>query len=366
MLAGNEHLTAAIDLLDRARTATTARPACTRSTCASSGVPVRVDRRQRRPAAPSTTTSAACELIRSEENGPEFVGTLVALWGYYTARGDLAQADGLLDDIVATGITDDPVYAARRTARRGAWCASSRATSPTAELELPTGRSNGVPDAVQDTARRRRGSSPTTRSPSCTSSTAWPCGSAATSPAFREHIRRGRRTAPSGCPLPHGPFNVAVLAHLPGWVLPEIGEYDHAAARAEVGLRLDRGPVRLRLRELAGSLTGAIAVPATARVRLGDAELACRGSMQAVDGWHQRHDADDRLLDAAPVRAHPSASLTARRRRDEAVGCFDQALVVADETGSRLLHGRDASRGRGEAAPSALGVELRRAAELPT
>ncbi len=362
MVAGNEHLTSAIELLisqDRSDGAARLSEIDLRLKrgflCVSTGGnadPRAVDDYER-----------CLALIRSEENGPEFVGTLVALWGYYTARGDLARADGLLDDIVATGITDDPVMLAEnRTARgmvrffQGDFAAAER------ELSLAM---EGFADAAPYTHEPSQWQFP--NDPVATMHVQyglarWQLGDLS---GFRDHIRRAEHRA-ERLPVPDGPFNVAFSLTYQAWVLTEVGQLDHAATRADALLQI-AVQYGFAFWELAATTADAIN---RARIELSaDApDHALLGEQAARLGGTavMTQMIDSRLL--LPYGLTAQGSITAELGRlDEALELFDQALLVADETGSQF-YSAETHRLRARSLRSVdekrADAELRRAAEL--
>ena len=169
------------------------------------------------------------ELVRAEENGRRARRHPRRPVGFHTApRRSSREADGLLDDIVATGITDDPVRGWRRTTARdgtvrffqGDFVASGE------HLRLAI---DGMPARTTTPARSHPGSSPTIRSSSCTCSSGG-VGQRGDLAAFDAQVRQARRRA-ERLPRPHGPFNVAYALTYQAWVLTEVGDFD-AAARA--------------------------------------------------------------------------------------------------------------------------------------
>jgi class 3 adenylate cyclase len=271
------------------------------------------------------------ELVRAEDSGPELVGTLVALWGYHTARGDLSRADALLDDIMNTGVTDDPVMLAEnRTARgmvrffQGDFVASE---------ELLRLALEGTPEAVPDTrplSPWEFPNDPVTFLHLQFGLALWQRGDLK---GFHDSVARARARA-SGLPGLHGPFNTAYVLTHAAWVLTEIG--DHAAAAASVEELLDiSGRYGFDFWTLAGNSADAI--------RIGRASLA-----SSVDADVLREQAD-RLAGTAAMTEMIDARLllpygmTAqgefRARADDhaaAVALFDAAMAMADATGSQF------------------------------
>ena len=336
MLAGYEHLTTAVDLLvsqERHDGAARLHEVDLRLKrgflCVSTGGnadPRAVDDYDR-----------CLQLIRSEENGPEFVGTLVALWGYYTARGDLARADGLLDDIVATGITDDPVMLAEnRTARgmvrffQGDFVAAER------ELRLAI---DGVPDAVQDTrplSPWQFPNDPVAFMHVQYGLAVWQRGDLA---GFRDHIRRAQHRS-ERLPIPHGPFNIAYSLTYQAWVLAETSEFDHAAARTDE-LHEIATQYGFDFWELAATTADAIA---RARRELStgqpDAEVLEEQAARLGGTALMNRMIDSRLL--LPYGLTLQAMVTAApRASDEALELFDRRSRGRGGDRQPLLHRRD-------------------------
>jgi class 3 adenylate cyclase/tetratricopeptide (TPR) repeat protein len=272
------------------------------------------------------------ELIRAEENGPELVGTLVVLWGYHTARGDLARADGLLDDIMATGVTEDPVMLAEnRTARGMVRFFQGDFVSSEEQLRLAAA---GVPDAVQDT----RPPSPWQFPNDPVAVMHVQCGLAAwqrgNPEGFHEQCRRARVRA-DALPRPHGPFNLAHTLTYQAWVLTEVGEYGAAADCIEELLEI-AGQYGFDFWTLAGTTADAI-TRARAALAVGSAEdavlLEQADRLRGTSMMTQM--IDSKLL--LPYGLTAQADLVATvGDHEQALGLFAEALAVADETGSRF------------------------------
>lgn len=168
----------------------------------------------------------ACEqLVHEHASGPEFVDTLVSLWGYYTARGSLLRAEELLGQIRATGVCEDPVYDAQNLGATGlvallrgefsraASCfAAADAVRPEGVVEQPEPSRWQFPNdpiAVEDAFR---------------GVLAWQLGDDEQS---RVHLRDARHRAEL-LPFPHGAFSLCYVLHYGVWVDLERQDFDRA------------------------------------------------------------------------------------------------------------------------------------------
>ena len=303
------------------------------------------------------------ELVRAEENGPEFVATLVALWGYNTASGNLARADTLLDEIMATGVTDDPeMMAENRTGRglvkffQGDFVASDELLRLVLE-----GRPDGATDA---------------RSPS-----PWEFPNDPVSCLLTQYgLARWQRGDLAGCgeamararargrdlSAPVGPFNLAYTLTYEAWALTEVGDHDGARACVDTLLEISER-YGFDFWTLAGNSADAIRI---GRVSLASGE---------VDTELVRQQAD-RLGGIAAMTEMLGAKLvlpygmTARGEfvaaagdHAEAVALFDAAMAVADETGSQFYRAethRLRARSRRALGDASAGEDLQTAIEL--
>jgi hypothetical protein len=166
----------------------------------------------------------ACEKLVSEHaTGPEFVDTLVSLWGYHTARGALVRADELLDEIRATGVCEDPAYDAQNHGARGLVtflrgdfraAASSFAAADAVR-----------PDAAVEEARPSRWQFP--NDPIAVEDTfrgvlAWQLGD---DEGCHASLQRARHRAEL-LPFPHGAFSLCYVLHYGVWMDIERGDFD--------------------------------------------------------------------------------------------------------------------------------------------
>ena len=271
------------------------------------------------------------ELVRAEGDGLQLVATLVALWGYHIARGDLAEADGLLDDILATRVTDDPVLLAENRTARGmvrffqGWFIASEE-----QLRLAI-------DAVPDTVRDTRPPSPWQfpNDPIAFMQVQyglalWQRGDLV---GFEEHLRRARRRIEQ-LPRPYGPFSLAHALTYRGWVLCEIGDFDGAEACTSELLAIAE-QYGFDFWTLAGTTADAInrarALLASGTV---DASLLLEQAERLAGTTMLANMIHSRLL--LPYNLTAQAELLAEvGDHDQALDLFDEAMVVADETGSR-------------------------------
>lgn len=272
------------------------------------------------------------ELIREEGHGPELVGTLVALWGYHTARGDLARADELLDDIRATGITDDPVMLAENCTARGMvrfFQGDFVASGELLRLAL-----EGAPDRSRDPSSVspwQFPNDPVTFLFVQYGLARWQRGDLA---GFRELIRRAHQRA-GGLPRPHGPFNRAYTLTYESWVLTEIGDHDGSAARVESLLEVsDR--YGFDFWTLAGTTADAVnrgrASLATGRI---DTSLLLEQAERLGGTALMTQMIDSKLLLPYGLTLQGELRTAAADHRG-ARTVLDQALAVAEETGSRF------------------------------
>lgn len=165
-------------------------------------------------------------LAQAEDDEAHLVSTLVALWAYHTARGDLTQADRLLDEIVVTGITDDPVRLSENRTARG-MVRFFQGDFGAAEHQLSLAI-EGVPEpapADRPPSPWEFPNDPIAAMHVLYGLARWQRGDLE---AFRHHLRRAHHRSEQ-LPRPDGPFNHALALTYQAWVLSDVG--DHEGAR---------------------------------------------------------------------------------------------------------------------------------------
>ncbi len=272
------------------------------------------------------------DLIRSEEHGPEFVATLVALWGYHTARGDLDRADGLLDEILATGITDDEVMLAENRTARG-MVRFFQGDFAAAEEHLRQAL-DGVPDEVQHTRPPSPWQFPNDPVASMYVQyglALWQRGDLV---GWHDQIRRARRRVEQ-LPRPYGPFNLAYALTYQAWVSTEVGDFDDAAASTEELLEIsDR--YGFDFWSLAGTTADAITVARRCLASGGSDPAVLLEQVDRLAGTSLvTRMIDSKLLLPYGLTAQ-AQFLAAAGEPARALALLDDALEVASSTTSRF------------------------------
>ncbi len=168
----------------------------------------------------------ACEqLVHEHTSGPEFVDTLVSLWGYHTARGSLLRAAELLDEIRATGVCEDPVYDAQNHGAKGlvAFLRGDFTGAAACFAAADAVRPEGVIDEPQP-SRWQFPNDPIAVEDAFRGVLAWQLGD---DEACDRHLRNARHRAEL-LPFPHGAFSLCYVLHYGVWVDIENGEFTRA------------------------------------------------------------------------------------------------------------------------------------------
>ena len=272
------------------------------------------------------------DLIRLEEHGAEFVATLVALWGYHTARGDLDRADGLLDEILATGITEDEVMLAENRTARG-MVRFFQGDFAAAEEHLRWAV-DGVPDEVQHTRPPSPWQFPNDPVASMHVQyglARWQRGDLA---GWHDQVRRARRRVEQ-LPRPYGPFNLAYALTYQAWVSTEVGDYDDASVATEELLEIsDR--YGFDFWTLAGTTADAITVGRRVLASGGSGPEVLLEQVERLAGTSLvTRMIDSKLLLPYGLTAQ-AQFLSAAGEPRRALALLDDALEVATSTTSRF------------------------------
>lgn len=168
----------------------------------------------------------ACErLVEEHASGPEFVDTLVSLWGYYTARGSLFRAEELLEAIRATGVCEDPVYDAQNLGAQGlvAFLRGDFTRAASCFAAADAVRPEGVVEQAEP-SRWQFPNDPIAVEEAFRGVLAWQLGD---DDGCGAHLRAARHRAEL-LPFPHGAFSLCYVLHYGVWVDLERGAFDQA------------------------------------------------------------------------------------------------------------------------------------------
>jgi len=273
---------------------------------------------------------ACLELTGHNDTGPEFVGTLVALYSYYAAKGDLRLADEMVTRIRATGITEDPDMLDESFATEGIvrWFEgdfnaaercfeTSRERTPsliTPDRELSRWQ---LPQDTEATAELHMGMS------------RWQMGDAA---GFGERVRRATHRA-QDLPFPYGPFSSLYVLTYKVLVLNEMGRFDRATTETARGVELS-DTHQLSFWPIA--LDAADAVTEAGRELVSDAPdpEVLRAAADRLGGAALLYRMVGTVLVVPYVLTFQAKALVGVGDLDAADAALDEAMALAEETGS--------------------------------
>jgi class 3 adenylate cyclase/tetratricopeptide (TPR) repeat protein len=278
------------------------------------------------------------ELTISDPTSDEMFGTLIALWGHYVMRGDLARAEQVVDLLHSNLQGERALYAPENEAASGVlrWYQGdfvpARARLESAVTALGT---RGSGDLYEKTWFL-----PTDGWASCQVFLALAREVRGDAPGADEQVRAALRRC-SEIEFPHGPTTAATVHLYNGWILMERGELA-AAERAidEVHALAERHGFDIMA--LASALQRATVAGLAELASDGDAAgLTLRG--QVLDGLIDMWRALD-IAVFAPFYIGVSARLRAcAGDHDSARARVDEALALAATTG---MHFYDAELAR--------------------
>jgi class 3 adenylate cyclase len=275
----------------------------------------------------------ACEaLVHEHASGPEFVDTLVSLWGYHTARGSLFRADELLDQIRATGVCDDPVYDAQNLGAKGlvAFLRGEVTEAASCFAAADAVRPAGVVDETRP-SRWQFPNDPIAVEDAFRGVVAWQRGD---DESCRRHLRAARHRAEI-LPFPHGAFSLCYVLHYGVWVEIENGEFDQARRSVDELLELATRH-GFDFWAVSGAMLGST-LSASVELAGPSPDLA------VLRAEHEQQGALRSVITMIDSQAFVPFGLTREAQlldvvdgHEPALAMLDRAEAVADQTGSRF------------------------------
>lgn len=261
----------------------------------------------------------------------DYIGMLGALWGYYSAKGDLGMATELIDTILDTPGVDDPAMRADNLTAKG-MTEFFRGEFASADDYLGRVRRQ-TPEGVQEERALSRWQFP--NDPVGTGQlmyalTRWELGDPE---GFRRGCEDARRRVGS-LSFPHGPFTLAFCLCHEAWVFTEMGDHERAGQVADhlVSLSGEHGFDYWLLTGLAASGIN------TARRELAAAEPDTEVLATSIDSVAESV-AVQQMVGAEELLPYFVSALgdvlAAAGDADGGMARLDEAVEIADRTGSR-------------------------------